>query len=117
MEIKVGSVRRQGIIWYFGPGSGRALSRGPFNQAPEVRHAVRYYVLAGAPDLGQLHVSAAFFANCYFFEEPPEWHPWQLAGRSDLFRCPVSAMCGDLLKHAPYSARLIQRNVLLEEQD
>jgi hypothetical protein len=66
---------------------------GPFRQASQAAHSIRQYLAHKDPSLGSLLFhSAVLFTEVDFAEKSLEWEPWQIIGRSDFLRQPISTV-------------------------
>lgn len=102
LEIKAGQVSRREGQWIYGvEPRTRTSAVGPFRQAADGMHALRRYLARADPELGRLlYFSGVIFTDTDFDEQSPEWHPWQVAGRSQLDRSTPSVIFARLLREA-----------------
>jgi hypothetical protein len=107
LEVKAGNVSRRDGMWAYGTGPLiQSSSVGPFRQAADAMHAIRNYIFKADAGLARLlFFSGVIFTHIDFDEQSPEWHAWQWAGRSDIARQPISAVCLRMLRRAHDHAR------------
>lgn len=98
LEVKGCDVSRRDGLWIYPYGSSPV---GPFRQAGDAAHSIRNYLGQKDPTLsGLLFHSAVVFTEIDFGEKSLEWHSWQVVGRTDFLRIPVSALMVKILDHA-----------------
>lgn len=102
LEVKSGRVSRNAGVWYYGTGPFAKKSLvGPFRQASEAMYGIRAELSKKAPGYKNfLYYSAAVFTLIDFDEVSPEWHSWQVLGRSMLTRMPISKCCLNVFRQA-----------------
>lgn len=74
---------------------------GPFKQASRSMHSLRNYITSRDSNLKDiLFFSCVIFTRIDFDEKSPEWHPWQVIGKSKFLRQPISISVKNVLEHA-----------------
>lgn len=98
LEVKGCDVLRRDGLWIYPYGTSPV---GPFRQAADAAHSIRKYLSHKDATLaGLMYYSAAVFTEIDFDEKSLEWHPWQVVGRTDLLRLPISTLLVKVLDHA-----------------
>jgi len=106
LEVKGCGVVREGGIWKYSYDPPRTSTVGPFRQASQAGHSIRQYLAQKDPSLGLLLFhSAVLFTEVDFTEKSLEWEPWQIIGRSDFLRQPISVTVTRVLDAAHSQCR------------
>ena len=106
IEVKGCDVARRDGLWIYSYNPPKTTPVGPFRQASEAAHSIRNYLRQKEPSLGILMFhSAVVFTEIDFAEKSLEWEPWQVIGRTDFLRNPISALVTRLLDHAHSQCR------------
>ena len=101
IEVKGCDVARRDGLWVYSYSQPKTSPVGPFRQASDAAHSIRKYLGQKDPSLGNLMVySAVIFTEIDFGERSLEWESWQVIGRTDFLRHPISALITKLLEHA-----------------
>jgi hypothetical protein len=101
VEVKGCSVIRKGGLWTYSYDPPRTSTVGPFRQASEAAHSIRQYLAHKDPSLGSLlFQSAVLFTEVDFVDKSLEWEPWQVIGRTDFLRHPISILVNRVLDAA-----------------
>ena len=106
IEVKGCDVARRDGLWIYSYKPPKTTPVGPFRQASEAAHSIRNYLRQKEPSLGTLMFhSAVVFTEIDFAEKSLEWEPWQVIGRTDFLRNPISGLVTRLLDHAHSQCR------------
>jgi DNA polymerase III delta prime subunit len=90
LEIKGCDVSRLDGMWIYPYGTSPI---GPFRQASDAAHSIRKYIGQKDSSLsGLMFHSAVVLTEIDFEEKSLEWHPWQVIGRTNLLRMPISSL-------------------------
>lgn len=101
VEVKGCGVVRKGGLWTYSYDPPRTSTVGPFRQASQAAHSIRQYLAHKDPSLGSLLFhSAVLFTEVDFVDKSLEWEPWQIFGRSDFLRQPISTLVNRVLDAA-----------------
>jgi len=93
IEVKGCGVTREGGLWTYSYDPPKTSTVGPFRQASQAAHSIRQYLTLKDPSLGSLlFYSAVLFSEVDFADKSLEWEPWQIIGRSDFLRLPISSL-------------------------
>jgi len=109
IEVKGCNVVREGGLWKYSYDPPKTTTVGPFRQASQAAHSIRQYLSHKDPSLGPiLFHSAVLFTEIDFAVKSLEWEPWQIMGRTDFFRQPISSLVTRALEaaHAQCRARV-----------
>lgn len=91
VEVKGCGVARHDGLWTYSYDPPKTSTVGPFRQASEAAHSIRQYLSQKDPSLGTLLFhSAVLFTEIDFPDRSLEWEPWQVIGRTDFLRQPIS---------------------------
>lgn len=106
VEVKGCGVIRDGGLWKYSYDPPRTSTVGPFRQASQAGHSIRQYLAQKDPSLGSLLFhSAVLFTEVDFTEKSLEWEPWQIIGRSNFLRQPISTTVTRVLDAAHSQCR------------
>lgn len=106
IEVKGCNVIREGGLWKYSYDPPKTSSVGPFRQASQAAHSIRQYLAHKDPSLGSvLFHSAVLFTEINFADKSLEWEPWQVIGRNDFLRQPISAVVTRVLEAAHSQCR------------
>lgn len=106
VEIKGCGVVREAGLWKYSYDPPTTSTVGPFRQASQAGHSIRQYLAHKDPSLGSLLFhSAVLFTEVDFTERSLEWEPWQIIGRSDFLRQPISTTVTRVLEAAHSQCR------------
>lgn len=101
VEVKGCGVVREGGLWTYFYDPPKTSTVGPFRQASEAAHSIRQYLAQKDPSLGSLLFhSAVLFTEVDFADKSLEWESWQVIGRSDFLRQPISTLVTRVLDAA-----------------
>lgn len=106
VEVKGCGVVREAGLWKYSYDPPTTSTVGPFRQASQAGHSIRQYLAHKDPSLGSLLFhSAVLFTEVDFTERSLEWEPWQIIGRSDFLRQPISTTVTRVLEAAHSQCR------------
>lgn len=106
IEVKGCNVVREGGLWKYSYDPPKTSTVGPFRQASQAAHSIRQYLSHKDPSLGSiLFHSAVLFTEIDFADKSLEWEPWQIIGRTDFFRQPISSIVNRALEAAHSQCR------------
>lgn len=106
IEVKGCGVVREGGLWTYSYDPPKKSTVGPFRQASQAGHSIRQYLAHKDPTLGSLLFhSAVLFTEVDFADKSLEWEPWQIIGRSDFLRQPISTTVTRVLDAAHSQCR------------
>jgi hypothetical protein len=106
IEVKGCNVVREGGLWKYSYDPPKTSTVGPFRQASQAAHSIRQYLSHKDPTLGSiLFHSAVLFTEIDFADKSLEWEPWQIIGRTDFFRKPISSIITRALEAAHSQCR------------
>jgi hypothetical protein len=106
IEVKGCNVVREGGLWKYSYDPPKTSTVGPFRQASQAAHSIRQYLSHKDPSLGSiLFHSAVLFTEIDFADKSLEWEPWQIIGRTDFFRQPISSIITRALEAAHSQCR------------
>jgi hypothetical protein len=106
VEVKGCGVVREGGLWTYLYDPPKTSTVGPFRQASQAGHSIRNHLANKDPSLGSLLFhSAVLFTEVDFAERSLEWEPWQIIGRSDFLRQPISTTVTRVLDAAHSQCR------------
>jgi hypothetical protein len=106
VEVKGCGVVREGGLWKYSYDPPKTSTVGPFRQASQAGHSIRQYLAGKDPSLGPLLFhSAVLFTEVDFADRSLEWEPWQIIGRSDFLRQPISTLVTRVLEGAHSQCR------------
>lgn len=101
IEVKGCGVTRNAGLWTYHYAPPKTSSVGPFRQASDAAHSLRKHVgTRDASFLPLVFYSAVVFTEVDFSERSVEWEPWQVIGKTDLLRNPISRLLQRVLEHA-----------------
>jgi len=101
VEVKGCGVVRKDGLWTYAYDPPRISTVGPFRQASQAAHSIRQYLAHKDPSLGSLLFhSAVLFTEVDFVDKSLEWEPWQIIGRNDFLRQPISVLVNRVLDAA-----------------
>lgn len=106
IEVKGCDVVRERGLWKYSYDPPKTSTVGPFRQASQAAHSIRQYLSHKDPSLGSLLFhSAVLFTEIDFADKSLEWEPWQIIGRTDFLRHPISAIVTRVLEAAHSQCR------------
>ena len=106
VEVKGCDVSRRDGLWIYSYSPPRTTPVGPFRQASEASHSIRNYLRSKDPSLASLmYYSAVVFTEIDFVEKSLEWEPWQVIGRTEFLRIPISSLVSRIFDHAHSQCR------------
>ncbi|MFN4350532.1 MAG: NERD domain-containing protein [Hylemonella sp.] len=106
IEVKGCNVVREGGLWKYSYEPPKTSTVGPFRQASQAAHSIRQYLTRKDPSLGSLLFhSAVLFTEIDFADRSLEWEPWQIIGRTDFLRFPISTLVTRVLEAAHSQCR------------
>jgi len=106
IEVKGCNVIREDGLWKYSYDPPKTSTVGPFRQASQAAHSIRQYLSHKDRSLGSLlFYSAVLFTEIDFLEKSLEWEPWQIIGRTDFLRQPISAVVTQVLEAAHSQCR------------
>jgi hypothetical protein len=101
IEVKGCGVTRSGGMWTYHYDHPKTSPVGPFKQAGDAAHSVRNHVASRDASFAPIvFYSAVVFTELDFGERSMEWEPWQVVGKTDLLRNPISRLLTHILEHA-----------------
>ena len=106
VEVKGCDVSRRDGLWVYSYSPPRTTPVGPFRQASEASHSIRNYLRSKDSSLASLmYYSAVVFTEIDFIEKSLEWEPWQVIGRTEFLRMPISSLVSRIFDHAHSQCR------------
>lgn len=106
VEVKGCDVSRRDGLWIYSYSPPRTTPVGPFRQASEASHSIRNYLRSKDSSLAALmYYSAVVFTEIEFIEKSLEWEPWQVIGRTEFLRLPISSLVSRIFDHAHSQCR------------
>jgi hypothetical protein len=108
IEVKGCNVAREHGLWKYFYDPPKVSPVGPFRQASQAGHSIRQFLSSRDQFLGTLlYHSAVLFTEIDFLDKSLEWEPWQIIGRTDFLRHPISTLITRALEaaHSQCSAR------------
>lgn len=109
IEVKGCGITRKEGLWTYHYDPPRTSTTGPFRQASDAAHSVRKHASSrDALLLPVLFHSAVFFTEIDFRESSIEWEPWQVVGKTELLRNPVSRVVMRILDAAHGKLRALR---------
>jgi hypothetical protein len=108
IEVKGCNVAREHGLWKYFYDPPKISPVGPFRQASQAGHSIRQFLSSRDQFLGTLlYHSAVLFTEIDFLDKSLEWEPWQIIGRTDFLRHPISTLITRALEaaHSQCSAR------------
>lgn len=106
VEVKGCDVSRRDGLWIYSYSPPRTTPVGPFRQASEASHSIRNYLRSKDSSLAALmYYSAVVFTEIDFIEKSLEWEPWQVIGRTEFLRLPISSLVSRIFDHAHSQCR------------
>ena len=108
IEVKGCNVARENGLWKYFYDPPKISPVGPFRQASQAGHSIRQFLSSRDQFLGTLlYHSAVLFTEIDFPDKSLEWEPWQIIGRTDFLRHPISTLITRALEaaHSQCSAR------------
>ena len=108
IEVKGCNVARENGLWKYYYDPPKISPVGPFRQASQAGHSIRQFLSSRDQFLGTLlYHSAVLFTEIDFPDKSLEWEPWQIIGRTDFLRHPISTLITRALEaaHSQCSAR------------
>ena len=106
IEVKGCGVGREGGLWTYSYDPPRTSTVGPFRQASQAAHSIRQYLAQKDSSLTALMFhSAVLFTEVDFADRSLEWEPWQIIGRTEFLRQPISLLVTRVLEAAHSQCR------------
>ncbi len=108
IEVKGCNVAREDGLWKYFYDPPKTTPVGPFRQASQAGHSIRQFLSKKDYFLGSLLFhSAVLFTEIDFSDKSLEWEPWQIIGRTDFLRFPISKLITNAFEaaHSQCSAR------------
>jgi hypothetical protein len=108
IEVKGCNVARENGLWKYYYDPPKISPVGPFRQASQAGHSIRQFLSSRDQFLGTLlYHSAVLFTEIDFLDKSLEWEPWQIIGRTDFLRHPISTLITRAIEaaHSQCSAR------------
>lgn len=101
VEVKGCGVVREGGLWTYTYVPPKTSTVGPFRQASQAAHSIRQYLAQKDSSLAALMFhSAVLFTEVDFADSSLEWEPWQIIGRTEFLRQPISSLVTRVLEAA-----------------
>lgn len=101
LEVKGCDVSRKDGKWIYAYDPPKISPVGPFKQASQAAHSIRQHLGRIEQVFGRLMFhSAVAFTEIDFKERSAEWDPWQVIGKTDLIRRPISQILLGILNQA-----------------
>jgi len=101
IEVKGCGVVREGGLWTYSYSPPKTSTVGPFRQASQAAHSIRQYLALKDSSLASLVFhSAVLFTEVDFADKSLEWEPWQIIGRTEFLRQPISSLVTRVLEAA-----------------
>lgn len=106
IEVKGCGVVRDGGLWTYSYNPPKTSTVGPFRQASQAAHSIRQYLALKDSSLASLVFhSAVLFTEVDFADKSLEWEPWQIIGRTEFLRQPISSLVTRVLETAHSQCR------------
>ncbi len=106
IEVKGCGVVREEGLWTYSYDPPKTSTVGPFRQASQAAHSIRRYLAQRDPSLAPLMFhSAVLFTEVDFVDKSLEWEPWQIIGRTEFLRQPISSLVTRVLEAAHSQCR------------
>ncbi len=106
VEVKGCGVIREAGLWTYSYDPPKTSTVGPFRQASQAAHSIRQYLAQRDSSLASLMFhSAVLFTEVDFADKSLEWEPWQVIGRTEFLRQPISALVIRVLESAHSQCR------------
>lgn len=106
IEVKGCGVVREGGLWRYSYNPPKTSTVGPFRQASQAAHSIRQYLALKDSSLASLVFhSAVLFTEVDFADKSLEWEPWQIIGRTEFLRQPISSLVTRVLEAAHSQCR------------
>ena len=106
IEVKGCGVVREGGLWTYSYNPPKTSTVGPFRQASQAAHSIRQYLSLKDSSLASLVFhSAVLFTEVDFADKSLEWEPWQIIGRTEFLRQPISSLVTRVLEAAHSQCR------------
>lgn len=106
IEVKGCGVVRDGGLWTYSYKPPKTSTVGPFRQASQAAHSIRQYLALKDSSLASLVFhSAVLFTEVDFADKSLEWEPWQIIGRTEFLRQPISSLVTRVLEAAHSQCR------------
>lgn len=106
IEVKGCGVVREGGLWKYSYDQPKTSTVGPFRQASQAAHSIRQYLALKDSSLASLVFhSAVLFTEVDFADKSLEWEPWQIIGRTEFLRQPISSLVTRVLEAAHSQCR------------
>jgi hypothetical protein len=106
IEVKGCGVVREGGLWTYAYNPPKTSTVGPFRQASQAAHSIRQYLALKDSSLASLVFhSAVLFTEVDFADKSLEWEPWQIIGRTEFLRQPISSLVTRVLEAAHTQCR------------
>lgn len=106
VEVKGCGVVRAGGLWTYSYSPPKTSTVGPFRQASQAAHSIRQYLALKDSSLASLVFhSAVLFTEVDFADKSLEWEPWQIIGRTEFLRQPISSLVTRVLEAAHSQCR------------
>lgn len=106
IEVKGCGVVREGGLWTYSYSPPKTSTVGPFRQASQAAHSIRQYLALKDSSLASLVFhSAVLFTEVDFADKSLEWEPWQIIGRTEFLRQPISSLVTRVLEAAHSQCR------------
>lgn len=106
IEVKGCGVVREGGLWTYSYNPPKTSTVGPFRQASQAAHSIRQYLALKDSSLASLVFhSAVLFTEVDFADKSLEWEPWQIIGRTEFLRQPISSLVTRVLEAAHAQCR------------
>lgn len=106
IEVKGCGVIRQEGLWTYLYDPPKKTTVGPFRQASQAAHSIRQHLALKDSSLASLMFhSAVLFTEVDFADKSLEWEPWQIIGRTEFLRQPISSLVTRALEAAHSQCR------------
>jgi hypothetical protein len=106
IEVKGCGVVREEGLWTYSYNPPKTSTVGPFRQASQAAHSIRQFLALKDSSLASLVFhSAVLFTEVDFADKSLEWEPWQIIGRTEFLRQPISSLVTRVLEAAHSQCR------------